>query len=78
MLMRPGDKWMLSIPSELGYGDRGSGGKIPGGAALIFELELIAVKPASWQDWITPQTGICLEYLSIRLCCSSRKANAKH
>ena len=58
MLMRPGDKWMLSIPSELGYGDRGSGGKIPGGAALIFELELIAAKPASWQDWITPNTGI--------------------
>ena len=25
-----------------------------GGAALIFELELISVKEASWQDWLTP------------------------
>ena len=55
MLMRPGDKWTLSIPSELGYGSGGSG-KIPGGAVLVFELELIAVKAASWQDWITLNT----------------------
>jgi len=58
MLMRPGDKWMLSIPSDLAYGDRGSGAKIPGGAALVFDLELIAVKAASWKDWITPQIGL--------------------
>jgi len=62
MLMRPGDKWMLSIPSNLAYGDRGSGSKIPGGAALIFELELISVKAASWRDWLTPNVGlmVCL------------------
>ena len=60
MLMRPGDKWLLSIPSNLAYGDRGSGGKIPGGSALIFELELIAVKPASWRDYLTPQAGIVI------------------
>merc|ERR1719424_1120118 len=58
MLMRPGDKWILTIPSELAYGDRGSGAKIPGGSALIFELELISVKAASWQDWLTPQTAM--------------------
>jgi hypothetical protein len=58
MLMRPGDKWILTIPSDLAYGDRGSGSKIPGGAALVFELELIAVKPASWQDWVTVQSGL--------------------
>jgi len=43
-LMRPGDKWKLFLPSELAYGDRGAGGKIPGGAVLIFELELLEVK----------------------------------
>eukprot|EP01047_Picozoa_sp_COSAG01_P066561 COSAG01_NODE_9212_length_2517_cov_4.068238_1_plen_332_part_00 len=56
MRMRPGDKWKLSIPSDLAYGDRGAGGKIPGGAALIFELELIAVTEASWEGWLMSHT----------------------
>jgi FKBP-type peptidyl-prolyl cis-trans isomerase len=67
MLMRPGDKWILTIPSELAYGDRGSGAKIPGGSALIFELELISVKAASWQDWLTPTTGLMACFLLYQL-----------
>jgi FKBP-type peptidyl-prolyl cis-trans isomerase len=44
-LMSPGAKWELYIPSDLAYGDQGAGqGVIPGGAALIFEVELISVK----------------------------------
>lgn len=43
-LMPKGSKWKLFIPSELGYGDRGAGQDIPGGAALIFEVELVDVK----------------------------------
>lgn len=47
-LMRPGDRWMLYIPASLGYGDRGAaGGRIPGGATLIFDLELISVSESS-------------------------------
>ena len=42
LLMPTGSKWRLFVPSELGYGDRGSGA-IPGGAALIFDLELIKI-----------------------------------
>jgi FKBP-type peptidyl-prolyl cis-trans isomerase FklB len=45
-LMHIGDKWKLYIPSELGYGDRGSGA-IPGGATLVFEIELVGIKPAA-------------------------------
>lgn len=41
-LMPVGSKWKLFIPSDLGYGDRGSGA-IPGGATLIFEIELIEI-----------------------------------
>lgn len=43
-MMRKGDKWRLWIPSELAYGDNGSGAKIPGGAVLEFELEVIEVQ----------------------------------
>ena len=43
-LMVEGDKWELYIPSELGYGDSGSGAKIKGGDLLIFTIELIKMK----------------------------------
>ena len=46
VLMPVGSKWQLFIPSEYGYGERGAGANIPGGATLIFELELLDVKPA--------------------------------
>ena len=45
--MHEGDEWELTIPSDLGYGDRGTpGGPIPGGATLIFNVELLKVSPS--------------------------------
>ena len=41
-LMSPGSKYILYIPSDLAYGDQGAGNLIPGGATLIFEIELIS------------------------------------
>ncbi|XP_057872081.1 peptidyl-prolyl cis-trans isomerase FKBP15-1 [Cryptomeria japonica] len=38
-----GEKRKLKIPSKLGYGDHGSPPKIPGGATLVFDTELVAV-----------------------------------
>jgi FKBP-type peptidyl-prolyl cis-trans isomerase FklB len=45
-LMTKGAKWKVAIPSELAYGDRGAGGAIPPGAALVFEINLLDIKPA--------------------------------
>jgi len=44
-LMPKGSKWKLYIPSDLGYGDNGFGQDIPGGALLLFEVELLDIKP---------------------------------
>ena len=44
--MHIGDKYKVFIPSELGYGERGAGADIPGGAALIFDMEVLGIKPA--------------------------------
>jgi len=42
-LMVEGDKFEMYIPSELGYGDRGSPPKIPGGSVLIFTMEILEI-----------------------------------
>jgi len=41
--MKVGEKANLICPSSLAYGDRGSPPRIPGGAALFFEVELLDI-----------------------------------
>jgi FKBP-type peptidyl-prolyl cis-trans isomerase FklB len=43
--MREGSKWMLFIPWQLAYGDKGSGKLIGPNETLVFEVELIGVLP---------------------------------
>ena len=47
-LMKPGGKAVITCPADLAYGDTGvppgSGDKIPGGAALQFDVELLGVQ----------------------------------
>jgi FKBP-type peptidyl-prolyl cis-trans isomerase len=42
--MAVGERRKIIIPARLGYGDRGAGGIIPGGATLYFDVELLAIK----------------------------------
>ncbi len=41
--MKVGGKRKLTIPAALGYGDQGQGEKIPGGATLVFEVDLLSI-----------------------------------
>ena len=43
-MMKPGDRWLLYIPSDLAYGKKGTpGGPIPPDSDLVFEVELADV-----------------------------------
>ncbi|KAJ2746652.1 Fork head 1 [Coemansia sp. BCRC 34301] len=41
--MSLGEKATLTITSDLGYGPRGVTGLIPGGATLVFDVELLKI-----------------------------------
>jgi FKBP-type peptidyl-prolyl cis-trans isomerase FklB len=43
-LMRVGDKWRVTIPSELAYGERSPSPVIPPNAILVFEMELLGIQ----------------------------------
>lgn len=43
-LMKPGDKWKLTIPPAIAYGEAGSPPKIPANSILQFEVELVKIK----------------------------------
>ena len=45
MHMHKGDYWRIYIPYELGYGESGSGTKVPGYSVLIFDLTLLDISP---------------------------------
>jgi hypothetical protein len=55
-LMKTGAKWQLFVPSALAYGEAPHGG-IPPNSTLIFEVELVAIKPPSPMPPTPPATA---------------------
>jgi FKBP-type peptidyl-prolyl cis-trans isomerase len=49
-LMPVGSKWQLFVPAALAYGDRGAGPDIGPNSTLIFEVELLSIKPPEKAD----------------------------
>jgi FKBP-type peptidyl-prolyl cis-trans isomerase len=45
-MMKPGSKWQLFIPPDLGYGLNPPPG-IPSGSLLIYDVELVGIQPAN-------------------------------
>ena len=44
-LMPVGSKWLLFIPADIAYGERGAGQAIGPNATLIFDIELLSIEP---------------------------------
>lgn len=68
-LLNVGDKAVLTIPSNLGYGERATG-KIPANATLVFEVELLGIveKPKPYnvegKDTLTTESGLKIIFLN--------------
>ncbi len=58
LMMKPGAKYQLFIPANLAYGERGAGQDIGPNETLIFDIELLSVKPAEAKPEGTPAPAL--------------------
>ena len=62
--MKVGECAVLRLKSDYGYGDRGSPPKIPGGATLDFDVELIGFEEKQKEKWVRK---VCTHRHDLRL-----------
>ena len=55
LLMPVGAKWQLYIPSDLAYGERGTGRDIGPNSVLQFDVELVSIKGKDAKDATAPE-----------------------
>lgn len=55
--IKVGGKARLVCPSDTAYGDQGAGGTIPGGATLVFEVELLEILKGTPADMVGSKPG---------------------
>jgi len=53
-MMKVGSKYQLFIPAALAYGERGAGREIGPNSTLVFEVELLSIKPPDAAGASTP------------------------
>jgi FKBP-type peptidyl-prolyl cis-trans isomerase len=54
-LMPVGSKWLLFVPSDLAYGERGAGGVIGPNSTIVFEMELVSIQPKETKPETKPE-----------------------
>lgn len=63
--MKTGAKWQLFIPSDLAYGERGSGARIGPNSTLLFDVELVSIQPPAPPVQSAPLTSDIIKVPSL-------------
>ena len=58
-----GERWRMTVPPHLAYGDQGVGDDIPGGATLTFDVRLVRLNNDVWSEEVKDKKVLAWEEL---------------